>query len=120
MRRTSRLASMMLALGLAAVTTVTSKAQEGIWGEPLPPQPFDKVPFRPIRVPAWVQETVGCGFTLSVMDSAGRAAAAAHGVTISEMGLVDPFFAYYDSRLLKRRSPHVPPGRLALDIAEYK
>jgi hypothetical protein len=29
-------------------------------------------------------------------------------VTISEMGFVDPFYAYYDSRLLKKRSPHVP------------
>ncbi|HSG70011.1 MAG TPA: hypothetical protein VLA12_06320, partial [Planctomycetaceae bacterium] len=36
------------------------------------------------------------------------------------MGFVDPFYAYYDSKLLKRRSPHVPPERLERDIAEYK
>ena len=35
-----------------------------------------------------------------------------HGVTISEMGFVDPFYAYYDSKLLKRRSPHVPLDRV--------
>ena len=36
------------------------------------------------------------------------------------MGFVDPFYAYYDSKLLKRRSPHVPLDRLPKDIAEYK
>lgn len=84
------------------------------------PQPFDLQPFREVQIPAWLQATVGCGYTLSVMDSKARAAAAAHGVAISEMGFVDPFYAYYDSRLLKKRSPHVPAERLAKDIAEYK
>ena len=83
-------------------------------------QPFDTGPFRQIRVPAWVQETIGCGYTLSGMDTKARAAAAAHGVTISEMGFVDPFYPYYDSKLLKKRSPHVPLGRLEKDIAEYQ
>jgi hypothetical protein len=36
------------------------------------------------------------------------------------MGFVDPFYAYYDSQLLNRRSPHVPVERLERDIAEYK
>ncbi|WP_422931261.1 ThuA domain-containing protein [Singulisphaera sp. PoT] len=83
-------------------------------------QPFDTQPFRPVAIPEWVQETVGCGYTLSVMDSESRVRAATHGVTISEMGFVDPFFTYYESRLLKKRSPHVPPDRLVKDIAEYK
>jgi hypothetical protein len=88
--------------------------------EPVLKQPFDKDQFRPIKIPEWVKETVGCGYTLSVMDSKGRANAAKHGVTISEVGFVDPFYAYYDSKLLKRRSQHVPIERLAKDIAEYK
>jgi hypothetical protein len=67
-----------------------------------------------------VQDTVGCGYTLSVMDGKARAKAAEHGVTISEMGFVDPFYAYYDSKLLKKRSPHVPLDRLEKDTAEYK
>ena len=91
-----------------------------IWGEPIMAQPFDREPFRAIKIPGWVQDTVGCGYTLSVMDSQGRARAAAHGVTISEMGFVDPFYAYYDSKLLARRNPAVPPDRLKRDIAEYK
>ena len=91
-----------------------------IWGRAIMPQPFDTVTFHEIAVPAWVEETIGCGYTLSVMDGPARERAAAHGVTISEMGFVDPFYAYYDSKLLKRRSPHVPLTRLANDIAEYK
>lgn len=91
-----------------------------IWDGEVLPQPFDTRPFHRIRVPAWVQETLGCGYTLSVMDSTARAAAAKHGVTLSEIGFVDPFYPYYDSRLLKRRSPHVPLGRIEKDIAEYR
>lgn len=91
-----------------------------IWDRAIASQPFDKVPFHQVAIPEWLQGTVGCGYTLSVMDTAGRIEAAKHGVAISEMGFVDPFYAYYDSKLLKRRSPHVPAERLEKDIAEYK
>ncbi len=84
------------------------------------PQPFDKAAFREVRIPEWVEQTIGCGYTLSAMDSAQRERAAKAGVTLSEMGFVDPFYAYYDSKLLERRSPHVPLERLPKDIAEYK
>lgn len=106
---------------LTSVTIASAQSPDGkIWGRAIAPQPFDKQPFHEIKVPAWVQNTVGCGYTLSVMDSKARSAAAAHGVTISEMGFVDPFYSYYDSQLLKKRSPHVPADRLPKDIAEYK
>jgi hypothetical protein len=91
-----------------------------IWGPAILPQPFEKGPFREVKVPAWVWDTTGVGYTLSVMSSAQRKEAAAAGVTISEVGFVDPFYAYYDSKLLKRRSPHVPPDRVKKDIAEYQ
>jgi hypothetical protein len=74
----------------------------------------------PVKIPAWVQNTIGAGYTLSGMNAAQRAEAVKHGVTISEMGFVDPFYPYYDSKLLKKRSPHVPLDRLQKDIAEYK
>ncbi len=90
------------------------------WGPEVMPQPFDRRPLREVRIPSWVEGTVGCGYTLSGMDSAARAKAAKHGVTLSELGFVDPLYPYYDSQLLKRRSPHVPLGRLEKDIAEYK
>jgi hypothetical protein len=83
------------------------------------PQPHDKGPFHEIRVPEWAQDTTGVGYTLSVMNSTERKVAAELGATISEVGFVDPFFAYYDSKLLKRRSPHVPQERIEKDIAEY-
>jgi hypothetical protein len=48
-------------------------------------QPFDSALFRQVRVPEWVAETIGCGYTLSGIDTKGRVAAAAHGVTIGEV-----------------------------------
>jgi hypothetical protein len=97
-----------------------AQTKETIWGNEIMTQPFDARPFREIKIPNWVQETLGCGYTLSGMDTAARTRAAQHGVTLSELGFVDPFYAYYDSKLLKRRSPHVPLDRLPKDIAEYK
>lgn len=106
---------------LSVLLVMPARSDErDIWGKGIMKQPFDSGPFHEIKVPAWVQGTTGCGYTLSAMDSKARAAAAAHGVTISELGFVDPFYAYYDSKLLKRRSPHVPMGRVERDIAEYK
>ena len=109
--------SFVIALLPAGVTAQTSSK---IWDREVLAQPFDKEPFRQIAIPDWLQDTLGCGYTLSVMGSEQRAEAAAHGVAISEMGFVDPFYTYYDSKLLKRRSPHVPTDRLEKDIAEYK
>ncbi len=78
-------------LAMAGAWTGRARGQEpGIWGEVIMRQPFDAAPFRQVRVPAWVQEMTGCGYTLSGMDFEARAAAAAHGVTISEMGFVRP------------------------------
>ncbi len=122
MRPRSRASLFVVGFWFLAVLTHSpaQPKEDQIWGEPILKQPFDQVPFRPVKIPAWLQDTVGCGYTLSVMDSKARAQAAAHGVTISEMGFVDPFFAYYDSKFLKKRSPHVPLDRLDKDIAEYK
>ena len=59
---------LLLAACLAAPASAQSK---DIWADPVLPQPFDTQPFRPIKVPAWVEDTVGCGYTLSVMDTQG-------------------------------------------------
>lgn len=115
------LASLPAACGFAPGTSpAAARDKPPVWDREVMPQPFDTKPFHRVRVPGWVQETVGCGYTLSGMDSKARAEAAKHGVTLSEIGFVDPFYAYYDSKLLERRSPHVPPGKLEKDIAEYK
>lgn len=101
-------------------TAARQEKQPDIWGRVILPQPYDTMPFREIKIPAWVQDTTGVGYTLSVMNSAGRKSAAELGVTISEVGFVDPLYAYYDSKLLTRRSPHVPLDRIEKDIAEYQ
>jgi Trehalose utilisation len=106
---------LIICLPLRVVAQTPSK----VWDREILPQPFDKEPFHQIAIPDWLQDTLGCGYTLSVMSGEDRAKAVSHGVTISEMGFVDPFHAYYDSKLLKRRSPHVPLDRLEKDIAEY-
>jgi hypothetical protein len=113
------------AVSTAALASATSAGaaepkEPNIWGHTVLPQPFEKAPFREVKVPAWVQDSTGAGYTLSVMKSAQRKEAAEAGVTISEVGFVDPFFAYYDSKLLKRRNPHVPLDRVKNDIAEYQ
>lgn len=114
--------ALLSVFGLAIVcrTGFAQPEKQVMWGASIMPQPFDTRPFREIRIPNWVEDTIGCGYTLSVMDAKARVAAAAHGVSISEMGFVDPFYAYYESRLLKKRSPHVPTDRLENEIAEYK
>jgi hypothetical protein len=89
------------------------------WAERISSQPFESQPLHAVRIPAWVEDTVGCGYTLSVMDAEARRRAVEHGVTISEMGFVDPLYVYYDSRFLERRNPHVAPDRLERDIADY-
>ena len=101
----------LLILGLA---TFTGFDDDAVFEAPVAAQPFDKAPFRPVKIPQWVRGTLGVGYTLSGMDEAARKRAVSHGVSISEMGFVDPFYAYYDSKLLKRRSPHVRPGRAHL------
>jgi hypothetical protein len=75
---------------------------------------------KPVEIPAWLQDTIGVGYTLSGMNTSQRSEAVKHGVTISEMNFVDPFYPYYDSQLLIKRSPHVALDRLQQEIAEYK
>src|SRR5262249_25236707 len=61
-----------------------------VWEEPVMPQPFERDAFRPVRIPDWVQSTVGVGYTLSVQTSVQRQRSVEAGVTISEVGFVDP------------------------------
>ena len=118
-RREFVCASVAAATALPTAHAADDKPAD-IWGRTILPQPFEKGPFREVKVPAWVRDTTGAGYTLSVMNSAQRKEAAEAGVTLSEVGFVDPFYAYYDSKLLKRRSPHVPLDRVKKDIAEYQ
>ena len=110
-------------LAVILVFSLVAPAQQkrtDIWDKQIMKQPFDKESFCQVKIPEWLQDTVGCGYTLSGMDFANRKKAAEAGVTISEMIFVDPFYAYYYSDLLAKRSPHVPPDKLERDIAEYK
>lgn len=115
-----RMRKLLLGLGLLSNAFTPHAFSDELWEAPVLPQPFEREAFRPIRVPAWVQETIGAGYTLSGMNTAQRERSVAAGVSLSEFGFVDPFYAYFDSKLLKRRSPHVPLERLDKDMAEYR
>ena len=91
-----------------------------IWDHRIAAEPFDREPFRQVRIPAWVQDTVGVGYTLSVQNDEQRRRSVAAGVTISEVGFVDPLYVYYESRLLKRRNPGVPADMAARECAKYR
>jgi hypothetical protein len=111
----------VLVVGLLLSTPLQLlNAQQPVFERTIMSQPFDAEPFQQVRVPEWLQSTLGCGYTLSVMDKTAREAAVKHGVTISEMGFVNPFFACYESELLKGRSPEFPPGKMEQEVAEYK
>jgi hypothetical protein len=58
--------SMMMPISCAGAQHVDS----GIWGQAIMAQPFDAMPFGAVEIPEWVQETTGCGYSLSVLDSA--------------------------------------------------
>jgi hypothetical protein len=107
-------------VAVLAESTASAQAPQKIWDREIAAQPFDRQAFHQVAIPDWLQDTLGCGYTLSVMNTAQRELAVKHGVRLSEMGFVDPFYTYYDSQLLKRRSPYVPSDRLEKDIAEYK
>ncbi|HUF64193.1 MAG TPA: beta-galactosidase trimerization domain-containing protein [Verrucomicrobiales bacterium] len=112
--------SSAISASLAAVHLALQLSAAPLEEFPVLAQPFDTEPFHPVRIPAWVEETTGAGYTLSAMSSDQRERAATAGVTLSELGFVDPFYAYFDSALLHRRSPHVPLDRLDHDLAEYR
>lgn len=120
MNRRQFLVTTTLATAGASFLRAQAPAAPDIWGRVVGAQPFDKAPFREIKIPEWLRGTLGVGYTLSGMNTEKRARAAAAGVTISEFGFVDPFYAYYDSKLLLRRSPHVSNERTHKDYAEYQ
>lgn len=105
---------------LPSLASADEPPRASIWGRTIAAEPYDKVAFREIRIPEWVQETVGVGYTLSVQNAEQRQRAVKAGVTISEMGFVDPFHVFYDSKLLKNRSPHVAADSVDKEVAEYR
>jgi hypothetical protein len=107
-------------LVVTLLSSVVAAAEPDIWGRAIMPQPFEKQPFHEVKIPQWLQDTVGVGYTLSGQNTEQRKKAVELGVTISELGFVDPFYAYYDSKLLKKRSPHVPLERIDQEVAEYR
>ena len=116
-----QLVILLFVIGTGLNTRATNADDpDALWADPILEQPFDKSTFHAVRIPDWVQDTVGVGYTLSVQNAEQRQRAVEAGVTISEMGFVDPFFVYYNSRLLKNRNPNVPRDLVDKEIAAYR
>ena len=116
-----RTASVLLILSLfPSYSAAQQRADSQIWGRQILSQPFEKSPFRQVNIPSWLEETCGVGYTLSVQSKSDRERAVKAGVTISEMGFVDPFYAYYDSKYLARRNPNVAKDQMEKEVAEYR
>jgi hypothetical protein len=98
----------------------TRQADDAIWADAVMKQPFDKQPFRAVRIPAWLRQTAGAGYTMSVSTTEGRQRAAAAGVTLSELGFYGTTHCFYESQYLKRRHPEVTEEHVRKDIAEYR
>ncbi len=116
----ARIIVSLAVMSLLAAPALTQDAPAGFEQRAILPQPFEPEPFRAVKIPAWLEATTGVGYTLSGQSTEGRQKAIELGVTISELGFVDPFYAYFDSKLLKRRSPHVPLARIDAEVAEYQ
>jgi hypothetical protein len=76
MSRGSRkiLAMLLWSMMVPETPALAQPDDSGIWGEAIMAQPFDTVPFRAVKIPEWVKETTGCGYTLS-----GKAPGFSHG-----------------------------------------
>lgn len=119
MKPANQIISVMAFMGMILMPHCHAEAP-GIWGKGILLQPFEKQPFHEIAIPKWLEETTLVTYCLSGMDAAGRDRAKAHGAQISELGFADPWFVYFDSQILKKRSPHVPADRVETEIAEYR
>ena len=95
-------------------------SQANIWAQAVPPEPEDTAPFRMIKVPEWVEQMTRVTYCFSVIDGAARSRAQAAGAEMSEMGFVSPYFANYESAILKRKDPNLKPDSIDREIADYK
>ncbi len=51
-----------------AYASLGSAGEPRVFDREIAAQPFDKEPFRQIAIPEWVEDTLGCGYTLSGMN----------------------------------------------------
>jgi hypothetical protein len=63
-RREFLAASAIVSTGGFCPPLAQAQDKTDVWGRTILPQPHDAAPFREVKVPAWVQETTGVGYTL--------------------------------------------------------
>ena len=99
------------------LTVAVAEAGPSIWGDTIMKQPYEKTPFREIKVPDWVSDLKVVCYGLPSIDSKEFANLAKDGVETGCVFFGDPFSACYDSKFLKNRSVGYPQERLDKDYA---
>lgn len=103
----------ILVAGLALAAAGQAASAQQIWGKATMKQPFDKEPFREVRIPDWLNETTRFVHGIAETDSWDEAAKA--GAQMTEVFFGDARGAKYPSKLLPVHpdSPDSAPKHLA-------
>ena len=110
------------ALGLSSVA-IGAPADQGIWEKPLMKQQFDNEPFRPVKVPEWMENTTALVFGpdpgSGIVDPKSAEAAAKAGAQLSQVFLGDFEYLAYNSKILPS-NPKVKEEDVRKGMAELK
>jgi hypothetical protein len=94
---------------------VAHAGSASIWGKQIAASTFDEKPFREIVIPAWLQDLSRYAY----MGPQELEAAVACGVQMCELGVGNPRWVYWDSKLVAR-DPNLAPDHLSKQITNYK
>ncbi|MEI6913621.1 MAG: hypothetical protein WCL39_00655 [Armatimonadota bacterium] len=98
----------LIAVGPAACADAPGKT----WGEPLIKEPFDKSPFRPVEIPAWLEDVTAYIFSSPEEAVEFKAQMAPLGI-----GGID--YVYYPSKLLPM-APGTDPNEMQKKVDAFK
>ena len=97
-------AAAVLLAALFPASLIGGEAEDDFWGPATPRLPFDEKPFRPIRIPAWLEDITRYAY----MQPEDYSAAAVAGAQMTEIAFGGTRYVHYRSRLLP-----CEPGLLA-------
>ncbi|MEI6915607.1 MAG: beta-galactosidase trimerization domain-containing protein, partial [Armatimonadota bacterium] len=112
----------LAAVGLAPVGRCAPGAPK-IWEEALMKERFDTEPFRPVKLPEWMENTTALVFGpdpgTGIVDAKSAEAAAKAGAQLSQVFLGDFAYMNYDSKLLPS-NPKLKEEDVRKGMAELK
>lgn len=100
-----------LSLLAACAAAEPGKPSGSFWGSPLPKEPMEKEAFRPVNVPAWLQDA-----TVYVFSSPEEAAECKAQMAALPIGGID--YVYYPSKLLPM-APGTDPNKMKKEVDAF-